>query len=140
MFARIVLAYDGSAGAQRALNAAAGLAAEMGSEVVVVSVEDHLPHYGATVGEVDEERAFEQRIAQRCLTEASARLDEAGVKTRTEIRAGHAAQEIVRAATDHAATLIVVGASGHSGVWGRFLGSTTEKVSRHAPCAVLIAR
>jgi serine/threonine-protein kinase len=36
---------------------------------------------------------------------------------------------LVRAAADQHADLIVVGHSGHSGVWGRFLGSTAEKVS-----------
>jgi nucleotide-binding universal stress UspA family protein len=57
-----------------------------------------------------------------------------------DIRAGHPAQEIVRAADDRGADLIVVGHSGHSWVWGRFLGGTAEKVSRHAVCSVLIVR
>ena len=36
--------------------------------------------------------------------------------------------------------LILVGHSGLSGVWAAFLGTTAEKVSRHAPCSVLIVR
>jgi nucleotide-binding universal stress UspA family protein len=36
--------------------------------------------------------------------------------------------------------LVVVGHTGHSGVWGRFLGTTAEKVSRHAAGSVLIVR
>lgn len=64
----------------------------------------------------------------------------AGVPVTTETGVGHLAQEIVRAATEHAAGLVVVGHSGHSAVWGRFLGGVAEKVSRHAPCSVLIAR
>ena len=142
MFDRILLAYDGSPGARRALDAVLALARRetTAPEVVVVAVEAHLPHYGATVGEVEEERDVEEKAAHRWLAEATAALDEAGVAARTQIRAGHPAQEIVRAATDHHATTIVIGGSGHSGVWGRFLGSTTEKVSRHAPCTVLIAR
>jgi len=36
--------------------------------------------------------------------------------------------------------LILVGHSGLSGVWAKFLGTTAEKVSRHAPCSVLIVR
>jgi nucleotide-binding universal stress UspA family protein len=59
---------------------------------------------------------------------------------RTEIRAGHPAQEIARAARDHDADLVVVGHTGHSGEWARFLGTTAEKVSRHAACSVLIVR
>ncbi len=53
---------------------------------------------------------------------------------------GHPAQQIVQVAQEHRADLIVIGHSGHSGVWGRFLGSTAEKVSRHAACSVLLAR
>jgi nucleotide-binding universal stress UspA family protein len=47
---------------------------------------------------------------------------------------------MVRAAERHRADLIVVGHSGHSSVWGRFLGSTAEKTGHHAPCSVLIVR
>jgi len=36
--------------------------------------------------------------------------------------------------------LVVVGHAGHSHVWGSFMGTTAEKVSRHAPCDVLIVR
>jgi nucleotide-binding universal stress UspA family protein len=44
------------------------------------------------------------------------------------------------AAEELDADLIVIGHSGHSGVWGLFLGTTAEKVSRHAPCSILIVR
>jgi nucleotide-binding universal stress UspA family protein len=59
---------------------------------------------------------------------------------RTEIRAGHPTQEIVRAASDHGADLVVVDHTGHLGVWGRLLGTTAEKVSRHAAGSVLLVR
>jgi nucleotide-binding universal stress UspA family protein len=48
--------------------------------------------------------------------EATAALDEVGLRARTQIRAGHSAQQIVRAAADHHADVIVIGGSGHSGV------------------------
>jgi nucleotide-binding universal stress UspA family protein len=35
---------------------------------------------------------------------------------------------------------VLVGHSGLSGVWAKFLGTTAEKVSRHAPCTVIIVR
>ncbi len=46
----------------------------------------------------------------------------------------------MRAAKEVGADLIVLGHSGHSAVWGPLLGAVTEKVSRHAPCSVLIVR
>lgn len=100
----------------------------------------HLPHYAATVGEVEEERLLEEAEARRVLAEATAYAAQGGVAMATEVRAGHPAQAIVKAAEELAVDLIVIGHSGHSGVWGLFLGTTAEKVSRHAPCSVLIVR
>jgi hypothetical protein len=37
------------------------------------------------------------------------------------------------------ADLLVLGRSGHSAIWGRFIGTTAEKVARHVECSVLIA-
>jgi nucleotide-binding universal stress UspA family protein len=92
------------------------------------------------VGEVEEELALEERACRRWLAAARAYAGEHGVDVNGEVRAGHPAQELVRSAEAHHADLIVVGHSGHSAVWGRFLGTTAEKISRHAPCSVLIVR
>jgi universal stress protein F len=62
------------------------------------------------------------------------------VRLPTELRTGHPAQEILAAARVHRADLIMPGHSGRSAAWGRFLGSTAEKVSGHAECSVLIVR
>ncbi|MFF0125836.1 universal stress protein [Streptomyces mirabilis] len=140
MFHRIVVAYDDSPGARRALERAVELARSSGCELIAVAVEAHLPDYGATVGEAAEELEVEERSCHRWLAAAAAYVAEREVAFRGETRAGHPAQELVRAAGQHRADLIVVGHSGHSSVWGRFLGSTAEKTSRHAPCSVLIVR
>ena len=69
-----------------------------------------------------------------------ATADEHGVEIRNLVVPGHAAHELVRAAADTGADVIVLGHSGHSALWGALLGATTERVSRHAPCSVLIVR
>lgn len=141
MFTRIVVAYDDSAGAQRALEIAAGLASQNSAEteLLLVAVEAPLPHYGATVGEVEAAREFEETRCRRWVEAAEAYAEGQGVTASTQLRAGHPAQEVLRAARAWNSDLVVLGHSGHSGVWGRFLGSTAEKVSRHAHCSVLIA-
>jgi nucleotide-binding universal stress UspA family protein len=50
MFTRILVAYDGSDGAKAALRIGIGLAKSLGTELHSISVEEHLPHYAATIG------------------------------------------------------------------------------------------
>ncbi len=53
---------------------------------------------------------------------------------------GHAATEIVKAAKDNDATMVVMTTHGYSGVKHVLLGSTTEDVLRNASCPVLSVR
>lgn len=96
------------------------------AELIGLAIEAHLPHYAALVGEVEEELRVEEQECARWLGEALAYADSQGVALQTHIRAGHPAQRIVEVAQEHQVDLIVIGHSGHSGVWGRFLGSTAE--------------
>jgi nucleotide-binding universal stress UspA family protein len=54
------------------------------------------------------------------------------------VRTGDPAHEIVAAAREWEADLIVVGTHGRQGISRMFLGSVAESVLRHAPCAVLV--
>jgi universal stress protein F len=63
-----------------------------------------------------------------------------GVRLSTKLRTGDPAQEILAAARAHRADVIVLGHSGRPAAWGRFLGTTAEKVGRNAECSVLIVR
>jgi hypothetical protein len=60
------------------------LARVHGAELIAAAVEAHLPHYAATVGEVDEERAVEEQACKRWLAAAAAAADEHGVALRTD--------------------------------------------------------
>ncbi len=135
-----MLGYDDSPGARRALAAAVGLANERNGQVTAVAVEAHLPHAAALVGEVEEELAVEDETCRRWLSAAESYAAEHGVTLATEVRRGHPAQELLRAAEAHEAELLILGHSGHSAIWGRFLGSTAEKLCRHARCSVLLIR
>lgn len=54
------------------------------------------------------------------------------------VRTGDAAREIVAAAREWKADLIVVGTHGRQGIGRMLLGSVAEAVLRHAPCSVLV--
>ena len=140
MFHKICCAYDGSPGAQRALEAALRLAPEQSAPLYIVMVEERLPRYAATVGEMEEAREEEGAYAARVLAEATQRAQAAGVAVETAVRFGHPAQALVRFLEEGGFDLLVIGQSGHSEIWGRFLGATVDKVTRHAPCSVLIVR
>jgi nucleotide-binding universal stress UspA family protein len=140
LFRRILIAFDGSPGSERALLLAVQLAGEQGAELVIISVVEHLPRFAGTVGEVEE--SMRERVeALRQQQERAVRLaqEHGGATPKMLLVTGHAAQLIVSAAEQEHADLLALGRSGHSEVWGRFMGSTADKIARHAPCSVLIA-
>jgi nucleotide-binding universal stress UspA family protein len=140
VFRKILLAYDGSAGAKRALDAALELAHAFHAELWALAVEERLPHYAATIDEMAEAKEFANRYYQEALSVAYLHALRAGVELKSEIRAGHAARTIIDFTKEGDFDLVVLGSSGHSKVWEMFLGTTAEKVSRHVPCTVLLVR
>ncbi len=139
MFRKILLAYDGSESAERSLALALELARVHQAELWALAVEERLPHFSATMDEVQEEKAFANDYYGKVLAAAKTKAQEEGIKLKTLLRSGHPAKTAVEVAQEGGFDLMLLGNSGLSGVW-RFLGSTAEKVSRHAPCNVLIVR
>ncbi len=141
MFRKILVGLDGSDGSWKALRSALALSKLEGScEVWAVSVEEHLPRMPEVIDELAEEKERENAIFASLHQEAIDVAKAAGVDLRVQTIAGHAAQGIVRFAEQGGFDLLVVGHSGHSGVWGTFLGSTAEKIVRHSKSAVLVVR
>lgn len=140
VYKKILVAFDGSPGSWRALRAGIGLAKGQGAELWAISVIEHLPHYAATVGEVEEAKAERDTYFHKLQSQAAEVAEAHGVELNLKVLPGHAAQAIVDYARQGSFDLIVMGHSGHSGIWGTFLGTITDKVSRHAHCAVLIVR
>jgi nucleotide-binding universal stress UspA family protein len=140
MFHNTLVAYDDSPGARRALDIALQLADRRPEvRLTAIAVQPQPARFGGTIDEYQEERTFEEQRCHQWLAAASAIAATHDIPLEPERRFGHPAQEIVNAAEALGADLIIVGHSGHSAVWGRFLGTTAEKVSRHAHCSVLIA-
>jgi nucleotide-binding universal stress UspA family protein len=146
--ARVVMAEDGSAGARTA-GAVLAWPIFARSRVRVVTVGEAGAHdIGApTPGTVETALDARGRMVEagRAAVDALARstadrLTAAGVTTETDVRQGDPAHEIVRAATDWKADLIVLGTRGLTGLERLLLGSVARKVLQHAPCSVLVAR
>ncbi|MCL5960066.1 MAG: universal stress protein [Chloroflexi bacterium] len=140
LYTKILVPFDGSQGSWKAMRKAILLAREQRAELAALSVEEKLPHYAATVGEVQEEEERQKVYFTDLQAQAAALAREQGIDLSTEVLAGHAAGHIVHYAREHGFDLIVIGQSGHSGIWGTLLGSTTARVVSQAHCDVLVVR
>lgn len=63
-----------------------------------------------------------------------------GLVEKTLVRYGRSFHEIVAVARRHKVDLILIATHGYTGLKHALLGSTTERVVRLAPCAVLVVR
>jgi CBS domain-containing protein/nucleotide-binding universal stress UspA family protein len=140
MYRHILVGVDETAGAQQAFATALDLARIHGATLTLLSVEEHLPHYAASVGEVDE--TVQELNARFRLVQAAAmeRATAHGVPVDTLIAAGATAQVITRTAQASGHDLIVIGASRHGSLWSGLLGTTADRVVETAPCSVLVVR
>jgi nucleotide-binding universal stress UspA family protein len=139
VFDNVLVAIDGSDGAQRALDCAISLVERLGGGLTAVAVEGKLPAYAATAGEVDEVKQEKDRFFQRVLEEAQVQAKERGVELKTELVPGHAAEVISHYAKAHGHDLIVIGHKGHF-LGDYLLGSTADRVAHHAHCPVIVVR
>jgi len=140
MFTKILVGYDGSKGGKLALERAAIAAKNYQAQLTAVWVRQPLPRHADLPGESEGETEaaadyFEER--QREVAEAA---KQHGIEIGCESRAGHAAKVLVNFAKEGGYDLIVVGHSDHSGLWGRLLGDTADRIADHAHCSVLIVK
>lgn len=138
-FTRILVAVDGSESSTRALETAIELARLTGAALIALAVEGPLPAYAATIGEVEEVKREKDAFFGTLLADVRTRARRADVPVETDLRAGHAAELIVRVAAERAADLVVLGKRGHF-LRDHLLGSTADRVSEHAQCPVMIVK
>jgi nucleotide-binding universal stress UspA family protein len=139
-YTKILAPYDGSPGSSKALRRALWMARGQTAEVTVISVDEHVPRYAPAVGEIEEEISVRESIFEQLREQAVEVARGLGGSVKFEGRMGHAAQSILTLAKEGSFDLIVIGHTGHSGVWQALLGSTTARVVDHATCDVLVVR
>lgn len=138
---RIIVATDGSEGANRAIDFAAALAKAFGAKLYIVNVSGNLS------GEETRELVRAERnigdaleaLAMRILTSAEKRARTIGLTDiQLEIGWGDAVSSIIEMAARESADAIVLGRRGRGRLAGLILGSVSQKVASFAPCAVVI--
>ena len=136
---RILVAFDGSARSWKALRMGISLAWQHEAELWALSVEEDLPRFPATVGEVQEEKEREDRRYQQLHGCARRLAEDRGVSLHSAIATGRAVPTILRYARGGDFDLILLGGDEHPGAWKTLVG-TSSRVSRGACCSVMVVR
>jgi nucleotide-binding universal stress UspA family protein len=138
MYRRILIAYDGSAAARKALETALATASRDGAELFVVTV-CHPPDIG---DDVETEAIVESstRFHRSLLAEARGEVARTGVAAQYDLCVGHPAEQILTCADRHNVDLIVIGSRGRSKFAQLLLGSVSKHVLQHANRQVLVVR
>lgn len=147
---RILLPFDGSETAKKAVDFAVKLLEKCACQVTLLAVVEE-PAYpafwsdGVIAPEVilpppEEMRGELGKRAREMLEEASIQFKEAGLKSETKVRFGSPAREILQEAEDGGYDLVIMGSLGRGVLGGFFLGSVSNRVVHHARCPVLIVR
>jgi universal stress protein A len=133
---RIVLAYDESDAAKRALERAAELAKAFGAELIVTSVAPVMTNIGRSAGPIDPVDPPSAHVEE--LKHAQAYLDGEGVKADYVPGLGDPAKTIAEVAKERDADLIVLGTHEPSAIGRLFGQSVSDSVAHQVHCDVLI--
>lgn len=135
---RILAAYDTSSAAEHAVEFALDLAKKFGAEIIILSVArpPEPAELVETQAVLENAEDFYKEHFDRLKEKASA----AGVSPRFEIKVGHPAEQIVHAAHEEKADIIVMGHRGKSRVERWLLGSISKRVLSYACCTVCVVR
>ena len=138
MITSILLAYDGSAPADKAYAFALDIAKKYDADLYVLAVA-RPPEFG---DEAETEAVIEnsKKHYQKVLAPLKAQAPSLGARLHFEVAVGHPAEQIIRHAEQFKAELIVIGHRGKSLFERLRLGSVSKQVIQYAHCSVTVVR
>ena len=137
----ILVPIDFSESSKKALSYALSFAKKNGGKITLLHVIEPVPVYpdvaypvmmGADLWPTEAKKACRKLCKDEHV--------DAQLIRNTLIRRGTPHHEITEAARELEADLIIIATNGYTGLAHVLLGSTTERVVRHAPCPVLVVR
>jgi nucleotide-binding universal stress UspA family protein len=137
VYKAIVWSTDGSQNAERALPHVKELAKAEGATITIVHVVERIEGGGA----VGVPRRADEPEVQAKLQDLAAGLSQEGFSVSLIVRGdvgARPAHEVVEAAQEVDADLIVVGSRGLGAISGLLLGSVAHRLLHIAPCPVLV--
>jgi len=139
----ILVPVDFSACGRKATEYALAFAVQFRASIMLLHVVEPMVYpenYVAVPAATDEINQSLLTSAQQRLASQKEELVQNGVQVQTMTRLGRPYLEIAAVAKELPADLIILATHGYTGLKHVFLGSTAERVVRHAPCPVLTVR
>jgi nucleotide-binding universal stress UspA family protein len=138
VFRNILVAVDGSADSDRALDHAIALTRDQHARLTILTIIPPVSPMVAFTADVAQCAAAIEHACQQVLREAADRVPgDVGLTTR--MAEGVPDRKIIETALDSGADLIVIGSRGRGRLRGALLGSVSQAVLHHSPVPVLVA-
>jgi nucleotide-binding universal stress UspA family protein len=139
-FKKVLIAIDGEPVAVRAAETGVDLAQALGAEVAFVHVVDASLAYSGDTGPPASELIAAAKLDAKQLVAAVRQRLSPQSSVLEFIQVGTPSEEIVKAAKEWSADLLVIGSHGRGGMQRALLGSVAETVMRRAPCPLVVVR
>lgn len=141
MFTSILVPVDGSDNSYRALDSALLLSEKLGTNITVVNVLEQVP-----ITHIESEKLLSELLEayrkenQEILSKCSKIATEKGLSIKTILLQGNPASVILDYRKKEKFDLLIMGSRGLGKFKQLILGSVSNKIVHHSPCAVLLIR
>jgi nucleotide-binding universal stress UspA family protein len=138
----ILVPLDFSPPSKKALSYALSVARQFKAKLTLLNVVEPAgtPDFAASFPLVMEDERLMAAAKKEMERAAKAARVPRGILEKVLVRFGRSFHEITEAARTRKVDLIIISTHGYTGLKHALLGSTTERVVRHAPCPVLVVR
>lgn len=136
---KILIATDGSEYTKEAVSTGLELAKILGAEVTALYVIDQTSFVSFPIdSSIVSVYSLLENEGKRAVEDVKKEGEQMGLKVNTVVAEGSPTRKIVEMAADM--DLVVMGTLGRSAISKLFMGSVAERVTRYAPCPVLVVR
>ncbi len=147
MITKVLIGFDGTECANRALDFGLNLAEKYSASVLIMNVLEPPPYTNpdnplatsaGMIGFAEDQRKSHQDLLNGAVEKAASLYPKLNITS--DLREGNPPAQIVAVADEGNFDVIVVGHGGASRIQELFLGGTSERIAHLARCAVLIVK
>ena len=136
---KLLIANDGSEGAQKALGLAVNLAKRFRAKLHMIMIKEP-SRFPTTLDQIKAEEEEANHRFEQVIADAVAQTTKSRVLIETHVVPGQPVPIIVEFIERNGFDLLVIGYLGHSAIYKGIIGSTTDRLVELAPCHVVVAK